>query len=121
MVYYHYKCPVCQGGATKHVNDRGDAYCVCVTCNKSTLECTCNPAAINTTEKVNHPAHYGGKDDPYEAIKVIEAWGLNFNLGNAIKYIKRYGKKDTDAGLVDLEKALWYLTRAVENLKKDTT
>lgn len=30
---------------------------------------------------VDHPAHYGGKDNPYEAIKVIEAWGLGFCLG----------------------------------------
>ena len=30
---------------------------------------------------VNHPNHYGGKDNPYEAIKVIEDWSLNFNLG----------------------------------------
>jgi len=26
------------------------------------------------TETINHPDHYGGKDNPYEAIKVIEAW-----------------------------------------------
>ena len=36
---------------------------------------------------VEHPAHYGGADNPYEAIKVIEAWGLGFCLGNTIKYI----------------------------------
>ena len=35
---------------------------------------------------VEHPAHYGGADNPYEAIKVIEAWGLGFCLGNTIKY-----------------------------------
>ena len=43
--------------------------------------------------KVEHPAHYGGENNPYEAIKVIEAWSLNFNLGNAVKYISRAGKK----------------------------
>ena len=32
-------------------------------------------------ETVNHPQHYGG-DTVYEAIKVIEAWGLDFCLGN---------------------------------------
>ncbi len=30
------------------------------------------------SEKVNHPEHYGGKNNPYEAIKVIEAWGDEF-------------------------------------------
>ena len=36
-------------------------------------------------EAVNNPSHYGGADNPYEAIKVIDAWDLNFNLGNTIK------------------------------------
>jgi hypothetical protein len=45
------------------------------------------------TDAVNHPSHYGGADNPYEAIKVIEAWSLGFCLGNAIKYISRAGKK----------------------------
>lgn len=30
------------------------------------------------SEAVDHPSHYGGKDNPYEAIKVIEAWELGF-------------------------------------------
>lgn len=45
-------------------------------------------------EAVNSPAHYGGADNPYEAIKVIEAWDLGFCLGNTVKYIARAGKKD---------------------------
>ncbi len=61
---------------------------------------------------VDHPKHYGGEDNPYEAIKVIEAWDLNFNLGNVVKYISRAGKKDDIKQ--DLEKALWYLKREVE-------
>lgn len=69
-----------------------------------------------TDEKVNHPAHYGGAENPYEAIKVIEAWGLNFNLGNTVKYISRAGKKD--ALLQDLKKAAWYLNREITNLEK---
>lgn len=68
---------------------------------------------------VDHPAHYGGKDDLYEAIKVIEAWKLNFNLGNAIKYVARHGKKGGGAELLqDLKKAAWYLNREIENLEK---
>ena len=45
-------------------------------------------------ETVNHPAHYGGGNNPYEAIKVIEAWNLDFCLGNTIKYIARAGVKN---------------------------
>lgn len=67
-------------------------------------------------DAVNNPQHYGGADNPYEAIKVIEAWGLDFHLGNTVKYISRAGKKDDI--IQDLEKALWYLEREIENLKK---
>lgn len=68
------------------------------------------------TEAVNHPAHYGGADNPYEAIKVIEAWHLGFCLGNAVKYISRAGKKG-DA-LEDLKKAAWYLQREIDNRER---
>ncbi len=62
-------------------------------------------------ESVNHPAHYGGADDPFEAIKVIEAWGLGFNLGNAVKYLARAGKKWDRVD--DLRKALFYIRREI--------
>lgn len=67
---------------------------------------------------VNHPSHYGGEDNPYETIKVIEAWGLNFNLGNTAKYISRAGKKGRGKRIEDLEKAEFYLHREIEYLKK---
>lgn len=67
-------------------------------------------------EMVDHPTHYGGKDNPYEAIKVIEAWEVGFNLGNTLKYISRAGKKDNI--IQDLEKALFYLDREIQNRKK---
>jgi len=70
-------------------------------------------------EKVNHPDHYGkGKKDPYEVIKVIEAWELGFHLGNVIKYIPRAGKKDPQTEIEDLQKAKWYLKRRIKLLKK---
>lgn len=68
------------------------------------------------SDNINHPKHYGG-DTVYEAIKVIEAWELNFNLGNSVKYISRAGKK-TKNPLEDLKKAQWYLNREIENLEK---
>lgn len=66
---------------------------------------------------VNHPNHYGGGNNPYEVIKVIEAWNLDFHLGNTVKYISRAGKKGSDNEIQDLEKALWYLQRKIENIK----
>jgi hypothetical protein len=68
------------------------------------------------SEAVNHPTHYGGADNPYEAIKVIEAWSLGFCLGNTVKYISRAGKK-TQNRLEDLKKAAWYLKREIESLE----
>jgi hypothetical protein len=69
-------------------------------------------------EKVDHPLHYGGQDNPYEAIKVIEAWGLGFNLGNVVKYIARSGKKEGCDITDELEKSKWYICRELELLKK---
>lgn len=69
------------------------------------------------TEAVHHPAHYGGEDNPYEAIKVIEAWGLGFCLGNAVKYISRAGRKNAAKEVEDLRKARWYLDRRIQQLE----
>lgn len=65
-----------------------------------------------------HPAHYGGGDNPYEVIKVIEAWNLPFSLGNVLKYVYRAGKKGAHLEIEDFEKAKWYIDRHIENLKK---
>jgi hypothetical protein len=73
--------------------------------------------AAGMTESINHPKHYGGADNPYEAIKVLEAWTLNFNLGNVLKYLSRAGKKGDV--LEDLKKARWYLDREIGNLEKE--
>jgi hypothetical protein len=72
------------------------------------------------SDRVDHPAHYGGADNPYEAIKVIEAWELGFSLGNAVKYIARAGKKDPATKIEDLQKALWYLSHEISNLENET-
>ena len=71
-------------------------------------------------DKVDHPAHYGGADNPFEAIKVIEAWlgkegAAAFCRGNTLKYLSRAGKKDPAAELEDLKKAAWYLAREISN------
>jgi hypothetical protein len=73
----------------------------------------------NNKEMVNHPEHYGGSENVYEAIKVIENWDLDFHLGNTVKYISRAGKKDTDKELQDLKKAQWYLERRIQNLENN--
>lgn len=71
-----------------------------------------SPGPSAPPSAVDHPSHYGGADNPYEAIKVIEAWSLGFNLGNTVKYISRAERKG--APLIDLKKAAWYLAREIE-------
>ena len=63
---------------------------------------------------VNHPPHY--KAGGIEVIDFIEAKDLNFRLGNAVKYISRAGKKDSNP-VQDLEKAVWYLKREIDARK----
>lgn len=69
--------------------------------------------ASSSKEAVNHPSHYlrGGM----EAIDVIEAFALNFRVGNCVKYLLRAGYKNTgpQCKLEDLRKARWYLDREI--------
>lgn len=73
---------------------------------------------MENKEQVNHPDHYGGSENIYEAIKVIDDWDLGFSLGNTVKYISRAGKKESDKELQDLRKAAWYLQHHIETLEK---
>jgi hypothetical protein len=74
-------------------------------------------------DAVNHPAHYGGEQNPYEVIKVLENWlspeqVAGFCAGNVIKYVARAGKKDgPERALEDLKKAAWYMDRLVTYLE----
>jgi hypothetical protein len=69
-------------------------------------------------DPINHPAHY--KAGGIEAIDVIEAFApANFHRGNAIKYLLRAGRKG-DA-VTDLRKAVWYIERELDRLKKSPT
>lgn len=64
----------------------------------------------------NRPDHY---DEGIEAVDVIESHGLNFNLGNVIKYVLRAGKKESQSKVSDLSKAIWYAGREMTNYKAD--
>ena len=66
---------------------------------------------------ITRPSHYGGEDNVYEAIKVIDNWGLGFKLGNVVKYISRAGKKDGNTAKQDLLKAMQYLQMQIDSLE----
>ena len=67
-------------------------------------------------EQVDHPAHYHASSG-FEVIEIIEAWSLNFNRGNALKYLARAGRKDPASEAQDLKKALWYIERELKRLE----
>ena len=43
---------------------------------------------------------------------------LSFAAGNVVKYVARAGRKHPEKHLEDLEKALWYLKREIELVKR---
>jgi len=72
------------------------------------------PLKVKNGEAVDHPAHYN--DGKIEVIDFIEDLGLSegFNLGNAVKYISRAGKKDANKTVEDINKAVWYIERQIK-------
>lgn len=67
-------------------------------------------------DAVNHPSHYTA----YNGLEVIDLTEqMNFNRGNAVKYISRAGLKDKSKEIEDLEKAAWYINREIDRLKKE--
>jgi hypothetical protein len=64
-----------------------------------------------------NPAHYK-TEAGIESIDVIEAFKLNFKLGNAVKYILRCGKKPGQPSGQDIKKAIWYLERELKTINK---
>lgn len=65
------------------------------------------------SDNVNHPSHYNS----YRGLEIIDlVEQMNFNRGNAVKYIARAGFKDPQTELEDLKKARWYVDREIERL-----
>ena len=65
------------------------------------------------SDHVNHPSHY----TQYLGLEVIDLTEqMNFNRGNAVKYIARSGFKSSE--IEDLEKAAWYIAREISRVKK---
>lgn len=73
-----------------------------------------NECQATIIEEINHPKHYNEHPSGVECITIVEH--MNFNLGNAVKYIWRAGEKGDI--IQDLEKAKWYIEREIMRLKK---
>lgn len=71
-------------------------------------------SGLGTPDPVDHPAHY---THGIETADAIESWGLDFFLGNVVKYVSRHAHKGRP--LEDLKKARWYLDRAIKRLERE--
>ena len=102
-------------------------YCKYVDCERCPYEFTeeCYYNTEENTEKeisnmgndaVKHPTHYAG-GRKYEPKDVIRDWDLNFNLGNAVKYLARAGRKDDI--VQDLKKAQEYIQFEIEAIEAE--
>lgn len=95
--------------ATYVASDAEDAHC----CYRQSCIAESKPSG---NDIIAHPSHYtDGRR--YEPKDVIREWKLNFNLGSAVKYISRAGRKDDI--LQDLRKARQFLDFEIEALERE--
>ena len=80
---------------------------------------------VEKNDMVNHPSHYTWLKELC-GIEVIDITRhMDFDLGNAIKYILRQGHKsekgmsDKEKAIEDLEKAVWYINDRIKQLKEE--
>lgn len=67
---------------------------------------------MSSEDMVNHPSHYTyGRFEVIDVIKMaLGELFEGFLVGNVIKYVLRYKRKN---GVEDLKKARWYLDRVI--------
>jgi hypothetical protein len=110
QVVYHRKKQMLSPKPAAGKTTRGMKVIAVSTSNKPIL-----PKSLKDAfDMVNHPPHY--KAGGIETIDFIEAKNLGYNLGNVVKYVSRADLKGNK--LEDLQKAKWYLDRAISNLSK---
>lgn len=104
------KCAL-HGGAELHVYDICEHYYDRKKVADSLVE---SQKTYPVNDVVSHPSHYT-EGRKYEPKDVIRDWGLNFNLGSAVKYISRAGRKDDI--IQDLKKAKQFLDFEIDYLE----
>lgn len=103
-------CKVCGHDVASHGKIFGCALCSCVHSMNTLWD------KQKKDDPVNHPSHYTA----YKGLEIIDLTEqMNFNRGNAVKYIARAGLKNPETELQDLEKAQWYISREIDRLKKN--
>lgn len=104
-------CSVCKlDGSTQSYGVTKSGGWICSDCQRSEAI-----AEMKQHDPVNHPRHYTDHPSGIECIQVTRH--MTFNLGNAVKYLWRAGKKDPT--IQDLEKARWYIKDEIIRLKRE--
>ena len=70
------------------------------------------------SDPVNNPSHYTSHPSGVECIQIVEH--MPFCVGNAIKYLWRWGLKESEKPEQDLKKAIWYIEREILRQKNLT-
>lgn len=98
------------------INDDVVALCISGEQGQETRVCGVNTHKVGKYDPVNKPEHYceGRK---YEPKDVIRDWELNFNLGSAVKYLSRAGRKISK--VEDLEKAMQFIQFEIDAIKEE--
>lgn len=125
------KCTNCGHVRKRHVSDNGHVQCTTIcNCTKFGEPKDVYEEIVKAAEEghaaaqarlqaangdpVNHPTHY----TVYPGIEIIQLTRhMNFNRGNAVKYVARAGLKSQTTEIQDLEKAIWYLKDEIAMLK----
>jgi len=73
---------------------------------------------VADNDPIAHPSHYTSHPSGVECITITEH--MNFNVGNAVKYLWRAGLKGDvyEKRIEDLKKAAWYVQREIERLTR---
>ena len=119
IVSIHFRCSDCQHEWKVKVSMGEHADYHCPECKSGKVTWTNSIVKIDRmgpkeVDLINHPPHYTSHPSGVECIEIVEH--MNFNIGNAIKYLWRAGLKG-DA-IEDLEKARWYVEREIERTGK---
>ena len=69
------------------------------------------------SDPVNHPEHYNSHPSGIECIEVTRH--MNFNCGNAVKYLWRNGLKDENPSVQDIKKTIWYLEDEISRIENE--
>ena len=70
-----------------------------------------NAETLTSQGKITNPSYYNSGE--ISVADFIDAYELNFNRGNIIKYVARVGRKQGEDAITALLKAQWYLGREI--------